>query len=93
MSGVLEAVEAVLSDKFDGDLARQQAFIQTALENAYLLHDLIDDLLVLADLDEGRLGRPRQAIDLRSSFHDPIEGVKQRREIRQVEIMLTCSPT
>lgn len=89
---VLQAVEAVLSDKFDSDLARQQAFIQTALDNAYLLHDLIDDLLVLADLDEGRLGGPRQAIDLRSSFHDPVKRVKQRWEIRQVEITVDVQP-
>ncbi len=70
---VLSALEMTLKDKFAGKPKDRQWFIQTALDNAYQLHYLIEDLIALSDINRGAINDARQELNLAFDFHYPIE--------------------
>jgi len=89
---VLLAMDAMLNDKFAGDSAKQRAFVQMALDNAYRLNSLIEDLITLNDIDQGKLSQVRQVVDLQRDFHDPIQRCLKRWEERQLEVSTEVEP-
>jgi signal transduction histidine kinase len=62
-----------LKDKFAGKPKDRQWFIQTALDNAYQLHYLIEDLITLSDINRGAINSERQELNLPFDFHYPVE--------------------
>lgn len=89
---VLLAMDAMLNDKFAGDSAKQRAFVQMALDNAYRLNSLIEDLITLNDIDQGKLSQVRQVVDLQRDFREPIQRCLRRWEERQLEVSIEIEP-
>jgi signal transduction histidine kinase len=89
---VLLAMDAILNDKFGGDHDRQKAFVQLALDNAYRLNALIEDLISLSDIDQGKLGNVRQVVDLQRDFYAPVERCASRWDERRLEVTTEVDP-
>jgi DNA-binding response OmpR family regulator len=70
---VLSTLDATLKDKFEGKPKDRQWFIQAALDNAYQLHYLIEDLITLSDINRGAINSEREELNLAFDFHYPVE--------------------
>jgi two-component system sensor histidine kinase/response regulator len=89
---VLLAMDAVFNDKFGDDRGKRRAFVELALDNAYRLNALIEDLISLSDIDQGKLAGVRQALDLQRDVYAPIERGARRWTARRLNVSTEVDP-
>ncbi len=92
LSQILMSLELVLRDRFGDDQEEQQQFITDALGGAQQLQTLIDDLLYLNLLDEGKPATFRQRIQLKYHFRRPIEQCLQKWETKALDVHIHTAP-
>jgi signal transduction histidine kinase len=90
MTLILASLEAIMEDKFATDQPEQINFLRLALEGAHNLHGLLEDVLMLASLDQGK-GKPfrRHPIDLKYHFTEPVhQKVRQQYGDKNLQLLL-----
>ncbi len=92
LSKILMSLELMLRDKFGDDERERQNFLTDALDGAQDLQMLIDDLLFLSLLDQGKVDTFRQSIRLKYNFHEPIAQCLQRWENKNLEVRVKVEP-
>ncbi len=92
LSKIMMSLELMLKDKFGDDEKERQNFLEDALDGAQYLQTLIDDLLFLNLLDQGKVDTFRQNIRLKYNFHEPIAQCLQRWEDKNLEVRVKVEP-
>jgi signal transduction histidine kinase len=92
LSKIMMSLELMLKDKFGDDEKERQNFLEDALDGAQYLQTLIDDLLFLNLLDQGKVDTFRQNIRLKYNFHEPIAQCLQRWEDKNLEVRIKVEP-
>ncbi len=92
LSKIMMSLELMLRDKFGDDEKERQNFLEDALDGAQYLQTLIDDLLFLNLLDQGKVDTFRQRIRLKHNFHAPIAQCLQRWEDKNLEMRVKVEP-
>jgi two-component system sensor histidine kinase/response regulator len=92
MAELITNLDMVLTQKFGDNLGEQKLFLQGALSSAHRLRDLIEDLLALTQLDQGKFSNLRQTVDLEYDFRRPVEQRLQLWQGRHLETHLQIEP-
>ena len=80
IASILNTLEIVFSSAYNGNFQSQLAFLEQVQHNTYLLNRLVEDLLILAWIDEG-LEILRRPFPLRNEFERIIN--KERKNIAE----------
>jgi signal transduction histidine kinase len=75
---ILASLDLAVQEKFHGRMKDLDWYLNTSLNNAHKLSMLITDLILLYDIDQGKVNRLRRTINLQFHFTDPIQKVISR---------------
>jgi signal transduction histidine kinase len=90
VAGISMALDLVLRMAFQDDIEQQRQFIANAQKNAQSLRQLIDDLLVVAQLDEG-LDILRRPLSVRSELDRLLRKTEPVVQKRSIAVICHCS--
>jgi signal transduction histidine kinase len=71
----------------------QQGFLTIVLRNAYRLHELVGDLLLVAEADGGALTLDIREVDLDALATDTVESARPLADARQIQLTLSPGAT
>lgn len=92
LTSILSNLQLMLEDKFSGDAEGQRRFVQQSLDSAHRLHRLIEDLITLSTLDQGKSETVRRVIRLPFDFCQPVERCLQCWQERRLDVHITVEP-
>ena len=90
VAAILMELDLVLHKAFHDDLEQQRQFISNAQLNAEALRHLIDDLLVVAQLDEG-LDILRRPVSVRAELDRLLGRTRSTAQARNIRVVCHCS--
>jgi two-component system, sensor histidine kinase and response regulator len=91
ISSLLNMLELTLKAKFDSP-AEQKIYISRAMSHAYLVRNLIEDLLILHVIDQGNINTFRQPVDLVFDVREPVEQCFERHAEKKLALKLEIDP-
>ncbi len=91
LMNVMMPLELAVSRKFDNP-EEQLSFLRMAFSNLERLESLISDLIILTDLDHGRLNTIRQPIDVENNLVKPIQKRLERYREKNLSLDLHAKP-
>lgn len=93
LNAILGISESLL-EQISGPLnAKQQKYLQTVLESAQHLLELINDILDLAKINAGRIELDINKTDITSVAHSSLRMVRELAQKKGINIQLTLDPT
>ncbi len=90
VAAILMELDLVLHKAFRDDLEQQMQFISNAQQNAEALRHLTDDLLVVAQLDEG-LDILRRPVSVRAELDRLLGRTRSTAQARSIRVVCHCS--
>jgi signal transduction histidine kinase len=90
VAGILMALDLVLREAFQDDVEQRQQFIANAQENAEVLRNLIDDLLIVAQLDQG-LDILRRPVSVPAEIDLLLEKALPAAQVRNLRLVHRCA--
>jgi len=87
LSNLLATLDLALREKFTSHPLAIYQYIEAAQGSAHRLRSLIDDLILLNTIDQGRVSNFRQEIDPRFHILKPVEGVMDRWEEKRLKLV------
>lgn len=91
VAAILTALDLVLTQAFHDDAEQQRQFIANAQHNAESLRHLIDDLLAVAQLDEG-MDILRRPLHLRAELDRLLSESQPKSQARNISVIGKCPP-
>lgn len=88
---LLNTLELTMKAKFDND-EEQRLFIARALSNAYQIKSLIEDLLILSLVDQGKLNTFRLPLDVTYDFKEQLQQCLDRYQDKKLKIDISVDP-
>ena len=92
LSLVLQTLEMSLMDRFSQDRQKQKKFIQAALNNAYRLEKMIEDLIALIQMDQGTVNNFRQVLSIERDFYPLVKFYRKRYAKRRFRMTARVVP-
>ena len=89
VAAILTALDLVLTRAFHDDVDQQRQFIANAQQNAESLRHLIDDLLVVAQLDEG-MSILRRPLSVRAELDRLVRSEQSQAQARSIRVVCSC---
>lgn len=89
---ILSTLEIALASAYQDDFQCQMRFLQRVQHNTHLLNRLVDDLLILAQVDEG-LEILRRPFSLKTAFDRLIDLTRGKQEDRQLTVYNHIDPS
>ncbi len=83
---ILAGLELALREKFAGNTANLDWYLKSSLESANHLSLLVNDLIILSDIDQGKLNKLRTPVNLRFRFLDPIQKIRAYYAEKNLEL-------
>lgn len=83
---ILAGLDLALREKFAGDTSNLDWYLQASLGSAQRMLLVVNNLIVLSDIDMGRINRLRRPIDLRFQFYEPIQRVLAQYEEKHLKV-------
>ena len=84
---IMSSLELILLKKYV-DPHQQQLFFETAMSSAQFLKGFIDDVIILTNLDEGKMDSFRLPINLRTDFNEIIHQTMERYQAKALEVFI-----
>jgi len=92
LNAILGITESLL-EQISGTLnAKQQKYLQTVLESAQHLLELINDILDLAKINAGRIELDMDKVDIASAVHSSMRMVRELAHKKGLNVQLTLDP-
>ena len=88
LTSIVGFIDLMLDDELDPLSAERRGYLEIAQRNAQRLHHLVDDLLLAARLQAGRLDLAPEELDLREVAEASIGGARLRAESARVGLDL-----
>lgn len=92
ISSILQGLELSLMDRFSQEPAKQKRFIQAALNKAYLLERMVDDLITLTQIDQGIINDMREVLNLKFDFYPIVESFRTQWQKDKLNLMVKVEP-
>jgi signal transduction histidine kinase len=89
---LLPALEIFLEDRFTDLHEEEQRFLKTALQNAYRLRWMVEDVLILSALDQGKSNTFRQPVNPHHHLIDPIYQLLTEYEDKNLKVNFQTDP-
>lgn len=89
---ILASLDLAIKEKYNGNTEDLDWCLNTSLSNAHKLSMLITDLILLNDIDQGKVNKFRRTVDLFFHFRDPIQKVIARYAGKNLEIQILVEP-
>lgn len=84
---IMSSLELILLKKYV-DPHQQQLFFETAMSSAQFLKGFIDDVIILTNIDDGKLDNFRQPVNLRTDFNEIIHQSMERYQTKALEVFI-----
>ncbi len=89
---LMATLDLVMREKFTENNAELSEYVKTASNSALRLKFLIEDLELLYDMAQDKLGTTRERIDVQYHIHDAIEQVAKAWESKLLEVKVSINP-
>jgi signal transduction histidine kinase len=91
MGILLNTLELSFKNRFNNQ-EEEKEFITRALSNVHLLRGLIDDLLFLTNLDQGKVNTFRQKVDINYDIYEPAGILKESHKVKNIDLSIIIDP-
>lgn len=92
MAVLLPALEMFLEERFADLQEEERQYLNLALQNAHRLRWLIEDVLILAALDQGKSNRFRQQVNPHYHLISPIKQLVQEYQDKNLQVQIQTDP-
>ena len=89
---VLASLDMAMREKFQGKVDELDWYLEASLNSAQKLSMLVSDLIILDEIDQGRVNKLRRLVDLDFNFKDPIETVVARYADKKLDVKTIIHP-
>jgi two-component system, sensor histidine kinase and response regulator len=89
---ILASLDLAIQEKYNGNTQDLDWYLQSSLSSAQKLSMLIMDLILLNDIDQGKLSKFRRVIDLDFRFHEPLHKVVNAYQGKNLNLEVTVDP-
>ena len=92
VGNIMASLDLAIREKFQGKTGDLDWYLATSLNSAQKQAMLISDLILLNDMDQGKINRFRKVIDLNFHFRDPIQKVLSRYASKNLKVQIIAQP-